>query len=645
MGALERLCYNPPMKSAMKSPMKSRMKPSNKPPAPPVTTGYQSFADTAPPARNAANIKALRAKMRAQNLDGFIVPRADEHQGEYVAPSAERLAWLTGFTGSAGTAIVFARKAALFVDGRYTLQAAQQTPGNSFEIKDIGDLADWLKARLKPGARLGFNPRLHTIAAFEKLGKLAKAAGAQLIAADPGPLDLAWGAARPAPPLGPAHPHPLKYAGQPARKKLAGIANVLKQAGEDAVILTQPDAICWAFNIRGRDILHIPVVLCFAIVPASGRPELFIAPEKLGKRIRDYLKPLARLHPPSALEQRLKELGKSRACIRLDRNMAAIWFHTALKAAGAEISHGSDPCLAPKARKNKAEISGARAAHLRDGLAVTRFLAWLDASVDTRAPLDEIRAARALEEFRARAPEMRDISFPAISAVGANGAIVHYRVREASNRKFTRGTLYLIDSGAQYPDGTTDITRTIAIGTPTAEMRRNFTLVLKGHIALARAKFPNGTSGGQLDALARAPLWQAGLDFDHGTGHGIGSYLSVHEGPQGISKRSFATALEPGMIVSNEPGYYKPGAYGIRIENLLLVVEADKPKGMASTREMLAFETLTLAPIDRRLVDAGLLEPAERSWLNSYHERVKQALSPRLSAADRRWLTQATKAI
>jgi Xaa-Pro aminopeptidase len=602
---------------------------------------HQSFKDLGDRASGPAHVKALRAHLKAQKLDGFMVPRADEHLGEYVPPSAERLAWLTGFTGSAGSCIVLANEAILFVDGRYGLQAKAQTEPKTFKIVDVtqNNPAQWLEQALKPGQRLGIDPRLHSSASVKQLKASCTQAGAKLIAVKTNLIDDIWHD-QPHPPKAPVQVHPVRLAGLPSKDKLEGIAVALKVENQDAVILTAPDSIAWVFNIRGQDLKHTPVVLCFAILKARGKHALFIDPGKLDNKTKSYLSELTQIFAPDKLVQRLEKLGKAKARVRLDDNTAAFWFEQQLTSAGAEIIHAQDPCLLPKACKTRAEINGARAAHIRDGVALCRFLAWL---AGTKTKLDEITAAQKLEGFRAQSPDFKDLSFPSISAVGPNGAIVHYRVSETSNRKFENGTLYLIDSGAQYPDGTTDVTRTIAIGKPSAEMRRNFTLVLKGHIALSMARFAKGTTGAHLDALARMPLWQAGLDFDHGTGHGIGSYLSVHEGPQGISKRSFAVPLEPGMILSNEPGYYKQGEYGIRIENLVLVEEIKPPKG--GERTMLGFETLTLAPIDRRLIEVELLSKQELVWLNDYHQRVFTEIGPELLGTDKTWLKQVCAAL
>ena len=471
----------------------------------------------------------------------------------------------------------------------------------------------------------------------ERLEGALKAHGIKLVPVSRNLVDRVWGRARPAPPSDPVTLHPLKLAGRSAPDKIADIQKLLKTDRHDAVVLTLSDSVAWTFNMRGSDIPHTPVALAFAIVPVSGKPELFIAPGKLTPAVRAQLEAFAKVSPPEALSGRLKVLREAGKRVRLDPGTAGYAFARAL-GGGKRIARGADPSLSLKAIKNATEIKGARAAHLRDGAAVTRFLAWLDAAAATGA-LDEIEAVRRLEGFRRATNQLREISFDTISGSGPNGAIVHYRVSEATNRKLQAGELFLIDSGGQYLDGTTDITRTVAIGKPTAEMRERFTLVLKGHIAIAAARFPKGTRGIDLDPFARRALWQAGLDYDHGTGHGIGSYLSVHEGPQSISRAGMAV-LEPGMIISNEPGYYKEGAYGIRIENLVLVTPAEKLDG--ADRETMAFETLTLAPIDRRLIVKELLTADEIAWLDAYHARVAAALSPEVDEETRLWLKRAT---
>ncbi len=600
---------------------------------------FQTFETSAQSGPAAERVKELRRLMTGAHVDAYLVPRADEHQGEYVPPSAERLKWLTGFSGSAGLAIVARKAAALFVDGRYTVQARTEVDASAFEVSALprARITEWLVEKLGRGQAIGFDPRLHTVSEIERLEAALKPKGIKLKALGRNLVDRLWGRDRPHPPVNPVTMHPLKFAGRAAEDKIVDIQKRLKADGHDAAILTLSDSVAWAFNIRGSDIPHSPVALSFAIVPQAGRPELFIAPEKLDTSARSQLEAFAKLSPPGALADRLKALSKSRKRVRLDPHTAAFWFARALGGA-RRIARGPDPCLALKAVKNAAEIKGARAAQLRDGIAVTRFLGWLDAHAPS-GEIDEIEAVRQLELFRRATNQLREISFDTISGSGPNGAIVHYRVNEATNRKLRPGELFLIDSGAQYLDGTTDITRTVAVGKPTPEMRERFTLVLKGHIAIATARFPEGTRGIDLDPLARLALWQHGLDYDHGTGHGVGSYLSVHEGPQSISRAGMAV-LVPGMICSNEPGYYKEGAYGIRIENMVLVTGLQKLPG--GDREMMGFETLTVAPIDRRLIAKELLSAGEIAWLDAYHARVLHTIGPELDAKTRSWLELAT---
>jgi Xaa-Pro aminopeptidase len=600
---------------------------------------FQTFEAPAQRGPASERIKELRALMAHAHLDAYLVPRADEHQGEYVPACAERLRWITGFSGSAGLAIFAKKSAVLFVDGRYTVQARAEVETALIEVSQLprSRICEWLGEHLSRGATVGCDPRLHTIGEIERLTAALKPKGIKLKPVNRNLIDRLWGRQRPAAPSNPVASHPLRLAGRSAQDKIADIQKRLKADGHDAVLLTLSDSVAWAFNIRGSDIAHIPVALAFAIVPQSGKPELFLAPERLDANARAHVETFAKLRPPAALADRLKAFAKTKKRMRLDPNTAAAWFARVL---GGErrIARGPDPCLALKAVKNAAEIKGSRAAHVRDGIAVTRFLAWLDQQAPT-GKLDEIEAVRRLESFRRATNQLREISFDTISGSGPNGAIVHYRVTEESNRKLRSGELFLIDSGAQYLDGTTDITRTLAIGKPSREMRERFTLVLKGHIAIATARFPEGTRGIDLDPLARRALWQHGLDYDHGTGHGIGSYLSVHEGPQSIS-RAGMVALQPGMICSNEPGYYKEGAYGIRIENLVLVTEPHELPG--GDRKMMGFETLTLAPIDRRLIVKELLTAEEIAWLDAYHARVRETVGPEVDAETRAWLKQAT---
>ena len=574
-------------------------------------------------------VEALRAELRRRGLDGFLVPRADEYQGEYVPPSAARLAWLTGFTGSAGIAVLLLEKGAVFSDGRYTLQMPEQVDTGVFECLHISDDPpdEWIAANLPPGGALGYDPWLHVAKEVRKFEKAAAEAGGHLVACGDNPLDAAW-TDRPAPPTAPMVAHDIAYAGRESVDKRRELAAALDGAGRDAAVLTLPDSIAWLLNIRGGDVAHTPLPLCFALLDREGKVELFVDPAKPAPGLGAHLGNEVSLAPPEAFGPALDALaGRT---VQVDAARAPAWVVSRLEAAGAEIVRERDPCILPKACKNEGEIAGTKAAHRRDAGAMADFLAWLDREGPSGGQT-ELSAAARLRGYREALPLFRDLSFPTISGAGPNGAVVHYGVTEATDRALAPDMLYLVDSGAQFLDGTTDITRTVAIGTPTEHQRACFTRVLKGHIALAAARFPEGTTGVQLDALARAPLWQDGLDFDHGTGHGVGSYLSVHEGPQRVA-RSGNEPLLPGMIVSNEPGYYEAGAFGIRIENLLLVREdPDFP-------EMLSFETLTFAPIDRRLIDTALLTPAERDWLNAYHAEVREVAV----CEDPLWLEAAT---
>lgn len=585
-------------------------------------------------------LAALRNELDSRGLAGFLVPRADEHQGEYVAPRSERLAWLTGFTGSAGLAVVLAGRAAVFVDGRYTLQAAAQVDKRLFEIRHLIDqpAEDWISKHLPKGAKLGYDPWLHTPDGVVRLKAAVAKAGGGLVAVDGNPIDKVW-LGQPPPPISPIVAHDRRYAGRSAADKRREVAASLAGEGAEAAVLTAPDSIAWLLNVRGADIPCTPVALAFAILHGDGRVQLFVDSRKLAPGLRAHLGKAVSIAEPAAFGEALDGLGRRKARVLVDPGSAAAWIFDRLTQAGAVARRGADPCQLPKARKNGVEIEGTRAAHRRDGAALTRFLAWIARNAP-RGRVDELQAVERLADFRRENELFRDFSFNSISGAGANGAVIHYRVTPETNRRLRRGELYLIDSGAQYLDGTTDVTRTVAIGTPTAEMCDRFTRVLKGHIALARARFPRGTTGSQLDALARGALWQAGLDYDHGTGHGVGLYLGVHEGPQRIAKAPSRVPLDPGMIVSNEPGYYKPGAYGIRIENLVLVVPV-AVKG--AERDMLGFETLTLAPIDRALIDRRLLDADEIAWLDAYHGQVRRTLTPLLDRETAAWLAAATR--
>ena len=600
---------------------------------------FQTFDDPSH-AKGPERIEALRAALREIGADGFVVPRADEHQSEYVPAEAERLAWLTGFTGSAGTAVVLTERAALFVDGRYTVQAPAQVDTGVMAVVPVADTTPeaWLGENLKPGQTLAYDPWLHTPDGVARMERAAAKAGATLRAVEKNLVDAVW-AGRPRPPAGRVAAHPEALAGESAGDKLGRLRAALDDGGLDALVVSDPHNLAWAFNLRGADIGHTPLALGYALVPAGGRARLYLTSPEIDPDLRTALAPLADLHPKQAFAEALAGLCAGAARVRLDAATGAAALKALVEAAGSVADVGADPLTAMKAVKNAAEIAGARAAHRRDGRAVTRFLAWLDARLDRADDVSEIEAVEALEDFRAQSGELRDVSFPTISGSGPNGAIVHYRVTRATDRRLGPGELFLIDSGGQYADGTTDITRTVAVGAPSAEMRERFTRVLKGHIAIARAVFPEGTTGAQIDAFARLSLWEAGLDYDHGTGHGVGSFLSVHEGPQRIAKTG-TVALRPGMILSNEPGYYKTGAYGIRIENLVLVEARAVP---GAERTMLGFETLTLAPFDRRLIVPELLGAADVAWVNAYHARVRETLAPDLDGETRAWLEAATR--
>ncbi|MEM1346180.1 MAG: aminopeptidase P family protein [Pseudomonadota bacterium] len=595
---------------------------------------FQTFDPPAGSAESAARIQSVRLALERAGFDGMLVPRADAHQNEIVAPCDERLAWLTGFTGSAGLGVVAATKAALFVDGRYTLQAADQTDARALTVVATRETAptDWLAVNLQPGSVLGYDPWLHGREEIERLSKAVERAGASLRPLKANPIDSLW-QDRPVAPMGAVRLHPEDISGESASAKRARLAKALSAAGCDSAVLSRPDAIAWLLNLRGSDLAHLPVALGFAILHDSGAVSLFMAPDKLDSAVRDTLGPEVQVAPVESFGAALD--GLSGQHVRLDARSCALWIAHRLERAGASLDWGEDPCLLPKSRKNAAEIAGMRATHHRDGVAMVRFLHWLDTQAETNTALDEIAIVERLEAFRRETGCLSDISFDTICGAAEHGAIVHYRVTRATNRTLSPGEVLLVDSGGQYPDGTTDITRTLAYGTPLETARRPFTLVLKGMIAISRARWPEGLSGRDLDALARASLWQAGLDYDHGTGHGVGAALDVHEGPIGLSRRSGATALMPGMILSNEPGYYREGHFGIRIENLLVVGEASVPE--TGERAMLGFETLTLCPIERRLIDPALLDAHEITWLDAYHARVLEALAPDLPEEARAW--------
>jgi len=599
---------------------------------------FQTFEEPEGGVALSARLSALREELGRRKLTGFVVPRADQQQNEYVAPSEERLAWLTGFTGSAGLAVVLAQEAAVFVDGRYTLQAAKQVDGKAWTIESLVEPPpeSWITAHLKAGDRLGFDPWLHTSAAAERLAQACAKASAELVAVDSNPVDSIW-TERPPPPIAPVSVHGPRFSGEAEVAKLGRIRDELAKLGADALVLSDSHAVAWTFNIRGADVAHTPLPLSYALVPKGGRPTVFIDHRKLSNATRDHLEQSADVREPGEMTPQLTALAKAGSSIALDGATAADALSRLITSAGGKPVRGSDPVALLKAVKNPTEIEGTRNAHRRDAVALARFLAWIDREAP-KGTLTEIDAVEALETFRRDTGALKDVSFPTIAGTGPNGAIVHYRVTRKSNRRIVPGDLLLIDSGAQYEDGTTDVTRTMAVGAPTIEMRDRFTRVLRGHIAIACAVFPDGTTGAQLDTLARQFLWQAGIDFEHGTGHGVGSYLSVHEGPARISRLGTAP-LKRGMILSNEPGYYKTDGFGIRIENLELVTAAEVA---GAEKPMNAFETLTFAPIDRRLIDVSMLSAAERDWLNHYHAHVREIVRAQLDDADQRWLDAAT---
>ncbi|MGL4314851.1 MAG: aminopeptidase P family protein [Sphingomonas sp.] len=586
----------------------------------------------------ADRLAALRDQLKRDRLDGFVVPLTDEHMSEYVGAYAQRLAWLTGFQGSAGTAVVLPAEAAIFTDGRYTLQVREQVDGAHWAYVGVPEtsVSGWLGQHVPTGARIGYDPWLHTRDWVREATKVLAAKGATLVAVDTNPVDAVW-PDRPLPSDARLSVQEEAHAGRSHADKRAAIGEWLAEQGADAVVLSALDSIAWALNVRGGDVDHTPVALAYAIVQADGTADLYVAPEKLTNAVRQHLGNAIRLHDRAAFADDLARYRGKRVAADPERAVAAIFDR--LEGGGATVLAVRDPVVLAKATKNPAEIAGHRAASARDGAALARFLRWVEAEAP-KGGLTELDCVARLRAFREETGVLLDTSFDTISATGAHGAIPHYRVDEASNARLELGQLYLVDSGGQYLDGTTDVTRVLPIGAPTAEMCDRFTRVLKGHIALATAIFPAGSNGGQLDGFARRPLWEAGLDFAHGTGHGVGAYLAVHEGPQRIAKPNYpgggpSEPLRPGMIISNEPGYYKVGDYGIRIENLVLVVERDVPGG---DMPMLAFETLTFCPIERALIVPDLLTVSERAWLNAYHARVLAVLGPQLDGADLAWL-------
>ena len=598
---------------------------------------FQTFDSPTSPSTGPARLAALREEMARHGFDGVLVPRADAHQGEYVADHDARLAWLTGFTGSAGFCIALAEAAGVFVDGRYRVQVKAQVDTDHFTPVDWPEIkpAPWLREHLSQG-RIAFDPWLHAVSEVEALERGLDGSDIALVPAD-NPVDAVW-TDQPAPPLGRIVPYPIDFAGEAHGEKRTRLAETLRDKGERAAVITLPDSIAWLLNVRGSDIPRNPVPHSFAILHDDASVDLLAAPEKVDDDLRTHLGTGVRVNAPAEFGALLDRL---RGPVRIDPASCPVWVLNRLKAAGVDISRGTDPCILPKAAKSEAEIAGTREAHLRDAAAMCRLLAWYDAT--PKDGLTEIDIVTALEGFRAETNSLLDISFDTICGSGPNGALPHYRVSADSNRTLTEGDLIVLDSGGQYFDGTTDITRTLVVGQAGAEEKACFTRVLQGMIAISRLRFPKGLAGQHLDAFARRPLWEAGLDYDHGTGHGVGTYLCVHEGPQRLSRVS-DIPLEPGMILSNEPGYYREGAFGIRIENLIVVQPAADLPG-ADDRAMLEFETLTWVPIDTRLIDTALLAPAERDWLNAYHAAVRDKVMPRLDGDAAIWLHRATQPI
>jgi len=601
---------------------------------------FQHFDVTTQPSQGVTNVAALRTEMNKLGLDGFIVPHEDEHQNEYLPDANERLAWVSGFTGSAGAAIIFVDRAILFADGRYTLQSREQTDPSVFSVADFhaGSLADTV-AKTPRGSVIGYDAALISPFSLNALQGAADGAGVTLKSVSPNPLDLAWessgSTARPSQPLALIVPQALEYAGVASADKRAHLAALLKANGIASALITAPSSLAWLFNIRGGDVIRSPLPLGQAILKNDGSAELFIEPGKISDRLLEWLGNEVRVAGPGDVAPALKAFaGES---VLIDANLSSAYWLEAIKAAGAAPLTADDPCLLPRACKNDVEIAGTTAAHIRDGALLTTFLHWVATEAQETLPT-EIEVAQKLESIRKAGSDIRDLSFDTISGFGPHGALPHYKVNVSSDLKTAAGNLLLVDSGGQFLDGTTDVTRTMAMGTPTAEHRRMFTLVLKGHIALATVKFPAGTTGTHLDALARQFLWAEGFDYDHGTGHGVGVYLGVHEGPQRIAKALNRYALQTGMIVSNEPGFYKAGEFGIRIENLQYVTEAEIPAG--GERPMHRFENLTWAPIDRSLIDVLLLSPVERAYMDAYHARCVDLLSSLVSAEVRAWLVE-----
>ncbi|MCK0070796.1 aminopeptidase P family protein [Kordiimonas laminariae] len=588
---------------------------------------------------NPQHLAALRAELKNRDLAGFIVPLTDEHMSEYVGNYAQRLAWVSGFTGSAGNGVVLAEKASVFIDGRYTIQVAAEVDTAHMEHHHFEQypLLSWVKDNSKAGDRIGYDPELATVAWEEDARAALDGTGVELVAVDTNPIDSVW-EDQPDPSLELVYGHDTEYTGKTASEKRVDVAAELAKKGTDAAVITMLDSVAWAFNIRSKDVLNTPVPHAFAIMEKNELATLFVDERKVDSNLKQFLGNNVRIEPRTAFYGELEKLGSEGKTVLVDRASNNAKVFSTLKASGAKLVEGQDPCILPKAVKNATEAQGSRDAHIRDGAAIAEFLCWLEGEAP-KGTVDELSAVDKLWEFRQRRDMLKDSSFDTISGAGPNGALCHYRVSEETNRKLEMNSIYLVDSGGQYLDGTTDITRTVIVGTPTDEMKDRFTRVLKGHIGLTLTRFPEGTAGMMLDSIARRPLWEAGLDYDHGTGHGVGSFLAVHEGPQRIAKFGSPVPLQAGMILSNEPGYYKEGEYGIRIENLVLVKEMDL--GGDPQRRMFGFENLTWAPIERRLVDANLLDDIELNWLNAYHADVWEKLNGLVDAETRIWLEKA----
>ncbi|WP_374389316.1 aminopeptidase P family protein [Brevundimonas sp.] len=595
----------------------------------------QSFDETTDPSFGARHLPLLRARMAEQGLDGFLIPHEDEHQNEYLPDANERLAWATGFTGSAGAAVVFKDRASMFTDGRYTVQVKAQTDPALLERRDLGEVAAYLETAPK-GSVIGYDPRLHSPDALVPLRRAAAKAGAELRPVEVNPLDLAWGDARPAQPSAPVVPHADQYSGETHASKRARIGRAVADAGADAALLTAPSSIAWLFNVRGGDVIRSPLPLGQALLAADGTARLFLDPGKVTNELPEWLGDAVQIEATERLADALEGLQGQRVLV--DPALSSAWYFDRLEQAGATVVRAMDPCAIPRAAKNAVEIEGSRQAHIRDGAALSRFLHWVDTTAQQTLP-DEREVVQTLERFREETGALKDLSFDTIAGAGPNGALPHYKPVGGTIRRIEKGSLLLVDGGGQYLDGTTDVTRTMAIGEPTADQKRMFTLVLKSHIAMATIRFPAGTSGMALDAIARAPMWAAGLDYDHGTGHGVGSYLGVHEGPQRIAKWGTSQPLLEGMILSNEPGYYREGHWGIRIETLQVVTPAAVPEG--GERPMHGFEQLTFAPHDRRLIDVGMLTSDERAYVDAYHAETLAKVGPLLEGDVKAWLEAA----